>query len=213
MNAAMDTRSRGAAITGIGVIAPNGVGTDAFWKATREGIPCLDRISREGSGHFPVRIGGQVRGFDPASMIEERFLVQTDRFTHFAMASADLALDDARLPVDDMSPFAIGVVTASGSGGGEFGQRELQQLYGKGPRYVGPYQSIAWFYAASTGQVSIRGGSRAPAEWWPTTRPAVWTRSRTPAGPSGAGRTRWWPAPPRHRWRRTPSSACSAGTS
>jgi minimal PKS chain-length factor (CLF/KS beta) len=54
------------------------------------------------------------------------------------------------------------VVTAAGSGGGEFGQRELQQLWGKGSRYVGPYQSIAWFYAASTGQISIRRGFKGP---------------------------------------------------
>lgn len=214
MNAATNTRNRGAAITGIGVIAPNGVGTDAFWKATREGIPCLDRISREGSGHFPVRIGGQVRGFDPGSMIEERFLVQTDRFTHFAMASADLALDDARLPVDDMSPFAVGVVTASGSGGGEFGQRELQQLYGKGPRYVGPYQSIAWFYAASTGQVSIRGGFKGPCGVVANDE-AAWSgraRARPPVHPARGGRD-GGRLPPSRRWRRTPSSACSAGTS
>jgi minimal PKS chain-length factor (CLF/KS beta) len=54
------------------------------------------------------------------------------------------------------------VVTAAGSGGGEFGQRELQRLWGDGPRFVGPYQSIAWFYAASTGQISIRGGFKGP---------------------------------------------------
>jgi len=56
----------------------------------------------------------------------------------------------------------VGVVTAAGSGGGEFGQRELQQLWGKGSRFVGPYQSIAWFYAASTGQISIRRGFKGP---------------------------------------------------
>jgi minimal PKS chain-length factor (CLF/KS beta) len=56
----------------------------------------------------------------------------------------------------------VGVVTAAGSGGGEFGQRELQQLWDKGSRYVGPYQSIAWFYAASTGQISIRRGFKGP---------------------------------------------------
>ncbi len=59
-------------------------------------------------------------------------------------------------------PYDIGVVTAAGSGGGEFGQRELQRLWGQGSRYVGPYQSIAWFYAASTGQISIRGGFKGP---------------------------------------------------
>lgn len=54
------------------------------------------------------------------------------------------------------------MVTAAGSGGGEFGQRELQRLWGQGSRFVGPYQSIAWFYAASTGQISIRGGFKGP---------------------------------------------------
>ncbi|MFD9001053.1 ketosynthase chain-length factor [Streptomyces sp. NPDC059582] len=157
-------RARRAAVTGIGVVAPNGVSTETFWKSTQEGVSVLDRVTREGCEHLPLRIAGEVRGFDPAELIEERFLVQTDRFTHFAMAAADGALADARLgrADTDREPFAVGVVTAAGSGGGEFGQRELQRLWGKGPRFVGPYQSIAWFYAASTGQVSIRGGFKGP---------------------------------------------------
>ncbi len=154
--------TRETVITGIGVVAPNGVGSEAFWKATREGVSVLDRISREGCGDLPVKVAGEVRGFDAAAVIEERFLVQTDRFTHFAMAAADLALAEAGLRPDDSSPFGVGVVTAAGSGGGEFGQRELQRLWGSGPKFVGPYQSIAWFYAASTGQVSIRGGFKGP---------------------------------------------------
>ncbi|MET8948353.1 ketosynthase chain-length factor [Streptomyces sp. NPDC004542] len=155
---------RRAAVTGIGVVAPNGTTVDAFWKSTQEGVSVLDRVSREGCEHLPLRVAGEVRDFEPAGAVEERFLVQTDRFTHFAMAAADLALEDARLgPADtgDM-PFSVGVVTAAGSGGGEFGQRELQRLWGKGSRFVGPYQSIAWFYAASTGQISIRRGFKGP---------------------------------------------------
>ncbi|MFD4584370.1 beta-ketoacyl synthase N-terminal-like domain-containing protein [Streptomyces sp. NPDC058423] len=157
-------QDRRPVVTGIGVVAPNGVGTDAFWKSTREGISVLDHITRDGCDHMPVRVAGEVRGFDPESLVEERYLVQTDRFTHFAMAAADMALADARITSGDYSdsPFAVGVVTAAGSGGGEFGQRELQRLWGQGSRYVGPYQSIAWFYAASTGQISIRGGFKGP---------------------------------------------------
>ncbi|MEU3983017.1 ketosynthase chain-length factor [Streptomyces sp. NPDC026672] len=153
-----------AAVTGIGVVAPNGTSTDTFWKATQEGLSVLDRISREGCADLPLKVAGEVRAFDPADVVEERFLVQTDRFTHYAMAAADLALEDARLGRADTeaAPFSIGVVTAAGSGGGEFGQRELQRLWGKGSRYVGPYQSIAWFYAASTGQISIRRGLKGP---------------------------------------------------
>ncbi|SNX55834.1 minimal PKS chain-length factor (CLF/KS beta) [Streptomyces sp. TLI_55] len=153
-----------AAITGIGVVAPNGTSTDTFWKSTKEGLCVLDRITREGCGHLPLRVAGEVRDFDPPALVEERYLVQTDRFTHFAMAAADQALDDAGLGRSDTdpAPFSVGVVTAAGSGGGEFGQRELEQLWGKGSRFVGPYQSIAWFYAASTGQISIRRGFKGP---------------------------------------------------
>ncbi|GAA0676951.1 ketosynthase chain-length factor [Kitasatospora atroaurantiaca] len=153
---------RRAVVTGIGVVAPNGVGADDFWKATREGAAVLGPVTREGCGELPLRIAGEVRGFDAEAAVEGRYLVQTDRFTHYAMAAADLALEDARFHADEGSPFAVGVVTAAGSGGGEFGQRELQNLWGQGPHFVGPYQSIAWFYAASTGQISIRGGFKGP---------------------------------------------------
>ncbi|MFF2079342.1 beta-ketoacyl synthase N-terminal-like domain-containing protein [Kitasatospora sp. NPDC058162] len=160
----MTSRQQGrrAVVTGLGVVAPNGVGADAFWKATRQGVSVLDRISREGCTELPLKVAGEVREFDPQSVIDSRYLVQTDRFTHYAMAAADLAVADAGFRPDPERPFAVGVVTAAGSGGGEFGQRELQQLWGQGPRFVGPYQSIAWFYAASTGQISIRGGYKGP---------------------------------------------------
>ncbi|MFE7861203.1 ketosynthase chain-length factor [Streptomyces sp. NPDC101209] len=155
---------RRAAVTGIGVVAPNGNGTDAFWKSTEAGLSVLDRVTREGCEHLPLRVAGEIRDFDAGAAVEERYLVQTDRFTHFALAAADRALDDAGLgrADTDEAPFSVGVVTAAGSGGGEFGQRELQQLWGKGSRFVGPYQSIAWFYAASTGQISIRRGFKGP---------------------------------------------------
>ncbi|MFI8204129.1 ketosynthase chain-length factor [Streptomyces sp. NPDC085937] len=155
-------RSGRAAVTGIGVVAPGGLGTDAYWKSVREGLGVLDLITREGCEHLPLRVAGEVRSFDPAALIEDRFLVQTDRFSHFAMAAAALALDDAGLGGEPDDPYSVGVVTAAGSGGGEFGQRELQKLWGKGSKFVGPYQSIAWFYAASTGQISIRGGLKGP---------------------------------------------------
>jgi minimal PKS chain-length factor (CLF/KS beta) len=154
--------ARRAVITGMGVIAPNGIGAEAFWKALLQGASVLAPVSYSGCTELPLRIAGQVNGFDPEGLIESRYIVQTDKFTHFAMAAADLALDDARLEADPDRPYAIGVVTAAGSGGGQFGQGELQQLWGRGPQFVGPYQSIAWFYAASTGQLSIRGGFRGP---------------------------------------------------
>src|SRR5437879_8553496 len=54
----------------------------------------------------------------------------------------------------------MGVVTASSAGGFEFGQWELQKLWGQGSEFVSAYQSFAWFYAVNTGQISIRHGMR-----------------------------------------------------
>ncbi|MEU3287236.1 ketosynthase chain-length factor [Streptomyces longwoodensis] len=154
---------RRAVVTGIGAVTPHGIGTEVFWKTTVGGGSSLAALDRGGCEGYPLRVAGQVRGFDPAALVEETFLVQTDRFTHFAMAAARLALEDALLADADFdSPYSVGVVTAAGSGGGEFGQRELQNLWGQGSKYVGPYQSIAWFYAASTGQISIRHGFKGP---------------------------------------------------
>jgi minimal PKS chain-length factor (CLF/KS beta) len=155
-------RARRTVITGVGVVAPGGVGTDAYWKSVREGVSSLGPVTREGCRALPLAVAGEVAGFEPGAQVEERFLVQTDRFSHFAMAAAGMALRDAALDAAGAGGFGVGVVTAAGSGGGEFGQRELGQLWGRGPRFVGPYQSIAWFYAASTGQISIRGGFKGP---------------------------------------------------
>jgi minimal PKS chain-length factor (CLF/KS beta) len=158
----IERSGRRAVVTGLGVIAPGAIGATAFWKKVQQGSSALGPVTREGCTELPLRVAGEVHGFEAAELIEDRYLVQTDRFTHFAMAAAELALADARVDAEQQQPFGVGVVTAAGSGGGEFGQRELQQLWGSGPHFVGPYQSIAWFYAASTGQISIRGGFRGP---------------------------------------------------
>lgn len=78
--------ARRTVVTGIGVVAPNGTTTESFWKMTLEGVNVLDRVTRDGCEHLPLRVAGEVRGFDPVALVEERYLVQTDRFTHFAMA-------------------------------------------------------------------------------------------------------------------------------
>lgn len=144
-------------ITGLGTISPAGVGTGAYWDALVQGRTLITPLSGFDAGDFPVRLGGRVPGFDPYEHIEGRFVVRTDAFTWFAMVAADEALGDSGVDVE-ADPYATGVLICSGSGGNEFGQRELAALWGRGPAHVGPYQSIAWFYAASTGQVSISNG-------------------------------------------------------
>jgi minimal PKS chain-length factor (CLF/KS beta) len=153
---------RRAVITGIGVVAPNGTGNDAWWEATKSGKSGVGRISHFDPSQYPAQLAGEVKGFDAADYMEQRMIVQTDRWTHMALAATQLALDDAKFDPEGKDPYRMSVITASASGGNEFGQKEIQNLWGKGPIFVGAYQSIAWFYAATTGQIAIKYGMKGP---------------------------------------------------
>ncbi|WP_405577893.1 ketosynthase chain-length factor [Streptomyces sp. NBC_01190] len=160
---ARDTDGAGQAVTGIGVAAPNGLSTPAWWDAVLRGESGIRRISRFDPARYPARLAGEVPGFVDADHIPGRLLPQTDRMTRLALAAAQEALDDAGADPADLGDYRAGVVTASSAGGFEFGQRELQALWSKGGRYVSAYQSFAWFYAVNTGQISIRHGLRGPS--------------------------------------------------
>jgi 3-oxoacyl-(acyl-carrier-protein) synthase len=149
-----------AVVTGLGVVAPNGTGTDAWWRATCAGTSGIREISRFDPSRYATRHAGEVRDFEPTDFLERRLMVQTDRWTWMGLAAARMSLDDAAFDPAAHDPYAMGVVTASSSGGNEFGQVEIEKLWGRGPGYVGAYQSIAWFYAATTGQISIRHGMK-----------------------------------------------------
>lgn len=162
MTAVVTGMSRTAVVTGMGVVAPTGVGTQAHWSATLGGHRGIGRITRFDPSSYPVRLGGEVRDFVATDRVPSRILVQTDHWTHLGLAAADMALADAGVDPSQLPEYEMAVVTASSSGGTEFGQREIERLWSKGPQFVGAYQSIAWFYAATTGQISIRRGMRGP---------------------------------------------------
>ncbi|MEV4113891.1 beta-ketoacyl synthase N-terminal-like domain-containing protein [Nonomuraea sp. NPDC049695] len=146
--------TRRVAITGIGVVAPTGLGVVEHWRNSLAGASGIAALPDAEA--LPIRVGGQVRGFDETALIENRLLVQTDKWTWMALAAGEFALDDASLDMRSEYPFHMSVVTSSASGGNAFGQREIEALYKSGPRAVSAYQSIGWFYAASSGQISIR---------------------------------------------------------
>jgi minimal PKS chain-length factor (CLF/KS beta) len=151
-----------AVVTGIGVVAPSGVGADAHWSTVLAGTRRTGPISLFDPARYPTRVAGEVPDFDPTGFADGRQRVQTDRWTHLGFAATRLALDDAGLPERAPDPYGWAVTLASSSGGNLFGQRELQRLWGGPTRTVGAYQSIAWFYAASVGQLSIHHQFKGP---------------------------------------------------
>lgn len=152
----------GAVITGLGIVAPTGIGVEDHWQTVLAGKSAISRITSFDPDGYPVRLAGQVPGFDTKQRVPRKLVPQTDRWTHLALSGAESALADARVDPGDFGEYEMAVVTSSSSGGTEFGQREIEALWKEHPSHVGAYQSIAWFYAATTGQVSIRHGMRGP---------------------------------------------------
>ncbi|MFD8571762.1 ketosynthase chain-length factor [Streptomyces sp. NPDC059639] len=152
-----------AVVTGLGVVSPNGLGTKDFWAATRVGRSGIGPLTRFDASGYPARLAGEVMGFEAAQLLPSRLLPQTDRMTQMALAAADWAIEDAGVRPEERDGYDMGVITASSSGGFEFGQGELRKLWSQGGQYVSAYQSFAWFYAVNSGQISIRNGMKGPS--------------------------------------------------
>ncbi|WP_306102549.1 beta-ketoacyl synthase N-terminal-like domain-containing protein, partial [Streptomyces acidiscabies] len=156
-------RSTTAVVTGLGIAAPNGLGREAWWRASLDGVSGIAPVQRFDPATYPAHLAGEVPDFDAAERIPSRLLPQTDHMTRLALVAAEEALADSGVDPAELPEYAAGVITASSAGGFEFGQRELAALWRDGGSHVSAYQSFAWFYAVNTGQISIRHGLRGPS--------------------------------------------------
>ncbi|MGC0341254.1 ketosynthase chain-length factor [Streptomyces sp. SLBN-8D4] len=150
-------------VTGIGALAANGLGTQAYWAATREGRHGLGELTRFDVAKYPATLAGEIRGFEAADHLPDRLLPQTDVSTRYALVAAGWALEDAKVDPASLVDYDMGVVTANALGGFEFTHREFHKLWTEGPQTVSVYESFAWFYAVNAGQISIRHGMRGPS--------------------------------------------------
>lgn len=152
--------SKEAVITGVGVVTPAGIGKNAFWQGVSSGQSFISPLTRFDTTRFASKMAGIVHNFEAIEYIDPRIVAQTDRWTHFDLTCAREAVSQAGLDIKQEDPARVGAVFAAGTGGNAFGQQQLHLCWEKGPKYVSAYESIAWFYAASIGQVSIRHGIR-----------------------------------------------------
>jgi act minimal PKS chain-length factor (CLF/KS beta) len=143
-------------VTGIGVTAPNGLGTHAWWQALLAGRSGIKALTRFDATRYPVRLAGEIRDFTDADHIPSRLLPETDRATRLMLCAAREALQDCGADPASLPGHTAGVITASSAGGTEFGQRGLAALWGKGARSVSVYQASGFFHGAGPGQIAIR---------------------------------------------------------
>jgi len=149
---------RRVVITGLGVVAPNGIGKEAFWHATSRGISGIKPIQRFPTADLPIQVAGEARDLEVENYIDRKLANRTDRMTHFVFAAVQEALQDAHLVLERENPQRVGAVIANTVGGVEFVLEQIHALHVRGPRSMSAYTAIAWLPVANVGQISVRYG-------------------------------------------------------
>lgn len=154
----MSGRARRVVITGLGAVTAAGVGCERLWSALKRNEPLFTPIKRFEPRYPEPKLAAQVDGFHADRWMAPALIRQTDIGTHFAFASVRMALQDSQLDLESLDRLRAGVTVGHALGGMDYAEPQLYNQYVFGPEEVGPYQSIAWFYAATMGQLSIQLG-------------------------------------------------------
>ena len=154
--------TRRVVVTGVGLVTPLGIGTEATWEAIRAGKSGIGSITQFDAAAFSCRIAGEVKGFDPSNYIEKKEIKKMGRFIQFAIAAADFALKGSGLAITPANAEQVGIYIGSGIGGFEVIEREHQTLLEHGPRRISPFFIPATIINLASGYVSIRSGAKGP---------------------------------------------------
>jgi 3-oxoacyl-[acyl-carrier-protein] synthase II len=154
--------SRRVVITGIGLLSPIGIGTDANWQGLVAGQSGVARITRFDPAQFAAQIAGEVKGFDPLQFIDRKDVKKMDVFIQYAIAAAQFAMEDSGLTIGPDNDTRVGVFIASGIGGFATIEREHSKLLEGGPGKISPFFIPASIINLAAGQVSIRFGAKGP---------------------------------------------------
>lgn len=146
---------RRVVITGLGVLAPNGIGKEDFWATIVNGKSGIKRITRFDPSPFKSQIAGEINNFVPEKFMEHQQARRMDRFAQFAVAATNLALKDANIDTEYISTAAIGTIIGTAVAGFSFAEEEHDTFRKKGPRKISPFLAAAVFPTAASGQVAI----------------------------------------------------------
>jgi len=149
-------------VTGIGLVSPVGLGTDATWTSVLAGRPGVGTITLFDPSRHAVRFAGEVKGFDPLQWLDRKEVKKCGRFIQFAIAATSMAMSQSGLQIHDGNATRVGVTIGSGIGGFEVIEREHQILLERGPERVSPFFIVAALVNLAAGQVAVRLGAKGP---------------------------------------------------
>ncbi|MCK4267623.1 MAG: beta-ketoacyl-ACP synthase II [Actinomycetia bacterium] len=155
------TNERRVVVTGLGVVAPVGIGKEKFWAGLTDGRSGIDQITNFDTTDYPVTIAAEVQDFDLSGEVEPKELRHLDRFVQFAIAAAGEAISDANLDIA-ANPERVGVIVGSGIGGLRTLEDQHKILIERGPRRTSPFLIPMMIPNMASGQISIYFEAKGP---------------------------------------------------
>src|SRR5262245_36880484 len=153
---------RRAFITDMGTVNPLGLDVKQYWSGLCAGRSGIAPIQQLDTTAFKVKFAGEVKGFDPESILDTKTARRLDRFTQFAMAAAIGAVADSGLDFGREDPFRCGCIIGSGIGG----LNEFEEQHGRylsaGPGKISPFVIPKMIVNAAPGNISIHFGLNGP---------------------------------------------------
>lgn len=158
-------RRRRVAITGLGVISPNGIGKDAFWSNLVAGRSAVDFIKSFDPGPFPCKVAAEVKSFVPRDFLSPRTAKTAARFSQFAIAATRLALNDSRLSLSpSLASETVICYGTSVNGVGDIADDAARALYrGNGIGDMKPWAVLEYPSHAASSYLAIEFGITGPA--------------------------------------------------
>lgn len=153
---------RRVVVTGIGLVSPMGVGTEENWQALLAGKSGIRLISRFDVSDYTSQIAGEMEEFDPLRFIEKKEVRKMDNFIRYAIAAAQLAVEDSGHLLSSLEGDRRGVYIGSGIGGIGSIEDTHKTLLEKGPGRVSPFFLVSAIINEASGQVSIRYKAKGP---------------------------------------------------
>ena len=153
---------RRVVITGIGAVSPLGTGNAANWDALVKGESGIGLITRFDASDMPVKVAGEVKGFNPEDFIEKKEVKKMDLFIQYAMGAAHFAMEDSGLAITEENAERVGVLVGAGLGGLPTIERyHLAQLEG-GYKKISPFFIPMLIINLAPGHISIKYGAKGP---------------------------------------------------
>jgi 3-oxoacyl-[acyl-carrier-protein] synthase II len=154
----MTVESRRVVITGVGVVSPLGCGTEKNWQALLAGRSGIGPITQFDASTFSARIAGEAKDFEAADWIEKKEIKKIDRFAQFALAAAQMAVDDAGLRVAAEEAERVGVILGVGLGGITTIEECHTVLVEQGVKRLSPFFIPRLIANIAPGRIAIRFG-------------------------------------------------------